>query len=114
MFRFTRQQRLWTVPEPFLVSCPSVSIFPCRLDPRRTPEEHMATLGALIERNIWLIYTPQAAAFVVTAMVVVWGIVLLKAGKHRRPPDTNELVVMLTALYVSVAYLILYPTVATA
>ena len=74
----------------------------------------MATLGALIERNIWLIYTPQAAAFVVTAMVVVWGIVLLKAGKHRRPPDTNELVVMLTALYVSVAYLILYPTVATA
>jgi hypothetical protein len=74
----------------------------------------MATLGALIERNIWLIYTPQAAAFVVTAMVAVWGIVLLKAGKHRRPPDTNELVVMLTALYVSVAYLILYPTVATA
>ena len=74
----------------------------------------MATLGPLIERNIWLIYTPEAAALVVTTMLVVWLIVLLKASKHRRPPDTNELVVMLTALYVSVAYLILYPTVATA
>src|SRR5262249_42116355 len=74
----------------------------------------MTALGAFIERNIWLIYTPQAAALVVTTMLVVWMLVLANAAKHRRPPDTNELLVMLTALYVSVAYLILYPTVATA